>query len=634
MTDNARKYNLNAGEIKSHGISACTTSNQFSLLSNFTIGNCNYSQITTDDLSQMSKPNYLKRVCDFLNYLNIEDGRIRENLIEDASYYDPACNVLCKLNSDFLVYRFLEGVRIVNIGDVKGEAQYRAYPMGDNPTGYTWQTSATFLNVDLNKIYVFEVRDFFENEEYCKVQRTVSLPILVQSTTFVPEEKQIYLNQKACGSSGIAYFNNGTVEIDPLLTSDEVVSVNYTLFADAYGSAQSCAQLFCKPNNCNTYLNYKCHIDIQGTTTGTFILCAGDKMCYNLNTVVPSAGSCGCSCFEINSVNGGGTTLPSIDPSRCCEARSACIPRENITVSLTESTIYTNNCCEKKNGVFEFTPSIIENNCMTIELDGLASTTSAMIGNSANIAIKCKPDGGTSYDTIILHSDNNPQPLIENIIARHGDSLCYEIESRASAGQTSSSCITISDVFSSNGITSSIGSPNSICVENEPEAPPVTVSMCKQNTICNDGCSCGCGYINVDPLLAMNECVKINFNAELYVSDDGNPNIQNQARAAIQCKGENDFTHVSKCFMIQQSSGSQSISGELYARPNDSICYCVLTYNPNVTVALSCLSLTSVTGFNGVNANINSSKCDHCVDSISEIYGYPSINSPIGINNL
>ena len=634
MDENARKYCINTGEIKSHGISACTIADQYNLLNAFCVDGCNYSQITTDELSQLTKPDYLKRVCDFLTYLNIEESRIRDDLLENASVCDPECNVICKLNSDFLVYRFLEGVRVVNIGEVTGEAQYRAYPIEDDSSGYTWQTSATFLNLDLSKVYVFEVRDYSEGEELCKVQRTISLSTLVQSTTFVPEEKLVYINQKSCNTSGYLYFNNGTINVDPSLTDNEIVCVNYTLFADAYFDAQSCAQLYCKSKNSSTYTNYCCLTDFGGSTNNTFTLCAGDSMCYNLSVIVPSPGSCGCSCFEINSVGGGGTTLPSIDQSRSCVTRSASIPRENISVSIDETIPYENEYYQKKTGNFNFSPAIPEDNCMTLELTGLSERSSTASNNKATIVIKCRPDGGSAYDDIITHSHNSSQPLVDCVTAKHGDDLCYEIEVEATADQISTSCFSITDTSGSNGILSSIGSPSGVCAERDVPPEPVTVSMCKQNTICNDGCSCGCGYINVDPSLSNDEYVKFCFDALLYVSSEGSPTTADQARAAILCKGENDFTHVNKCFMIQQTDGCQLINGVFYARPNDSICYCVLTYNPFVTYAVSCLTLTNATGYNGISASINPSKCDHCVDSITDIYGYPTMNSPIGENNL
>jgi hypothetical protein len=615
MFNNTRKYRLNVEEIKSHGISASTKNYEYNLLNNFSINNTTYPQLSTEELANLNIPDYLNRVCDYLTYVNIEREGLRENLINNALTYTSDCEIKCDLNSDFLVYRFLTGVRVVNIGEFNGTVEYKAYPIENDSSGYTWQTNGTFLSLDLNKIYVFEVRDVVDGEEFCKVQRTVSLPTLVQSTTFTPEEKLVYLNEVACGSTNLFYYNNGTINIDPSLTNDEIICVDYKAFADAYGDAESCVQLFCKPNNCNTYLNYSCHTSDDGLQSGNFILRSGDQMCYNLNNIVPTAGSCSCTCFEIYNVNGGGTTTPSIDESRSCVTRHASIPREDIVVNLDESIVYSNDFCEKKTGNFVFSPSIPENECLTLELNDSAILNPYQSSASASVVVKCKPEGGTNYDTLFTNTPELPAPATRDVEVKYDDSLCYELEVETVNGTTGTSCISIIDILTqSNGINTTIGSSGSTSVEKYVEPLPAIVSVCQQNETYDEliNSKFGNGYINISPNIMLNQCVSINFSGEFLVFS-ADQNINNSGTVVISCKRAIDTNYSIKCTM-QTNGSTATCTGNIFVCSGDTLCYSISARAATCGTSVSTnLKLNNTNGFNGIDPTISATKDNHCI---------------------
>ena len=296
MESNARRYNLDVSSLISHGIGSTGTSYQCSILQAFVVDcgttTVSYPAITTEDLQYMPQVQFNRRISDYLDYINIESEFIKEAIITGATFFDPDCEFVCQLNPEFLVYRFLDGVRVVDIGSVYGTAEYKMYQVGEDPESVSWQTNGTFLGINLNYTYVFEVRDFWNGEEFCKVSRTVSIPTLVQSTTFTAQPKNVYLLEVACGGSGSLNFNVGRVCVVPTLVDDEKVQVNFTLAAETIGDGYSCAQLTCKPNGCAVFINHCCVTD-SGVSprTGSFTICAGDSMCFTIQAQSPTAGS-------------------------------------------------------------------------------------------------------------------------------------------------------------------------------------------------------------------------------------------------------------------------------------------------------------------------------------------------------
>ena len=199
MEDNARKYILNVGSIISCGLSACTTFEEYNVLDAFTVTTggttCSFSCLSLNELKNISLPEYDNRINHFFEYIGLEECTLKNNLLTGATFYNPDCDIVCKLNPNFLVYRFLDGVRIVNVGEANGEVEYIAYPMNDDPSGYTWQTNGTFLGLDLSKTYVFKIRDNLNSDIICEYQQQISLPLLLPSTTVTLTPVEISLNE-------------------------------------------------------------------------------------------------------------------------------------------------------------------------------------------------------------------------------------------------------------------------------------------------------------------------------------------------------------------------------------------------------------------------------------------------------
>jgi len=257
----ARNYILNINEIISCGIGTYTgITYQKNILNSFTaITNnttCVYSQITTDDLKSLSTINYNKRVLDYINTLELETNTIKECLYNHSSFDNNDCDLICKLNSDFIVYKFLSGIRIINVGENIGIIQYKIYPINENPNNYSWQTNPTFLNLDQNGIYIVEIRDFYNNIELCKYSKTISLSLLIPSTTIIPPNKTISLNQTSYINNPLLQTKKGIIQISPSFTNGERVLIDYVANLNVLGNAETSLLFTCKPNNCSTYFNY------------------------------------------------------------------------------------------------------------------------------------------------------------------------------------------------------------------------------------------------------------------------------------------------------------------------------------------------------------------------------------------
>jgi len=641
MSDNTRKYCLYVGDTISCGISSKTTADGYNLLNQFSVNNCNYEEITSTELSILNHPEYLKRVCDFLSYLDIEDTNTRENLIESASYYDPNCEIICDLNSNFLVYKFLDGVRIIDIGEVEGEAQYRAYPEGEDPSEYMWQITPTLFNLDMTKTYIFEIRDIVNNEEFCRVQKTISIPTLVQSTTFIPEEKLVYINSDI--SSGEGIHGNGTVEIEPSLKNNEMVSIDYKLSSIGEYDGESCIQLYCKPKNGQDYHKICRHTSDDGDGFGSIDLYNGDQLCYNI-TNTPTTGTYTCSSFEIISTDGMGTTSPLIDVSRCLVYREYSLPPEEIVMSINTISVNDERHSKTESGLFTFSPDIPMNQCYIFKLSGLTTAESitddrSLIppdnNNRAFIKLYCKSNNDSNYVNILSHYLDDPQPLITgkplsnnglvqnpddgfienpNIHVRYGDSICYDIGVMVDDGFIVSSTFSVIKSTGSYGINSTIGLPNTASVSKIVSPDARMVSMCTQNSQIGESQSIGDGYINIDKPLENDEKIKINFNSSLSISSNTDQ-TDNEACAIIYCRkaGYNDF--VVKCEMTAQTTGDNYF-GDLTITEGDKLCYKLIANTGRDSTVSSILSLDDVEGIGGIYAYLNSNEDKRC-DSVS-----------------
>ena len=610
MKDNARKYNLNVGSIISHGISACTTVQQCSILNAFAVQcenvTISYATITTEQLSVLPNLQYDRRVLDYLEYVNIENETTKQILLTGATYYDPNCENLCKLNEEFLVYVFLDGVRVVDIGMTYGEAQYKVYPEGADPSLYSWQTNGTFLGIDMNDIYVFEIRDYWNSTTHCTVQKTISLPTLVPSTTVVPQPKLVYIDEISVGTVGSLSFNIGCMGIDSILINNEKISVGYEIGVDTIGDGFSCVELTCKPAGCGSFLSYCCLIN-TGTSpkSGSFTLCAGDTMCYNSSVNAPTPGSCGYSYFNLTGVNGLGTTIPTIDLGRCDECVVNSIAPINVTVSTSGTTDASTSTTCVQNGCFVFTPLVPAGQNITLDLSG---STTKIVDGTSSLQIWC------NSTKIIDHTHLNPQPYLGSVNINNGDELNYVINTSVnSAGSSATSSFNICNTTGSFGVNPIIGSPSGDTITQTVTATPVTVSICCQHNTYfppPDDAADMDGYINA-PGIGIGQCVGVTISKDMTLSQS----LDAELNFAIKCQPNGSTGFVS----IIQTNGCQTGSptcDTFYMCEGDIICYCgYVCANVNPSEAIAFFNLDSVTGHGGIAPTINttSSKCQQYI---------------------
>lgn len=188
----ARKYILNVTNYQSYGIGANAVTTAYNLVNAFSgvtdTGSgttYSYSAITHGYLGSMSVSDYNQRVSDLLSFAGIDTTNQRGILQTGAIVDDPSCPAFpCQLNSNFLIYRFLTGVRIVNIGTTYGTAEYAVYT--GSSSGVTWSSIATFLTLDPTVTYTAAVRDNLSGEIICEYTKTFIWNNLIPSTTTLP----------------------------------------------------------------------------------------------------------------------------------------------------------------------------------------------------------------------------------------------------------------------------------------------------------------------------------------------------------------------------------------------------------------------------------------------------------------
>jgi hypothetical protein len=205
----ARKYILNVTNFTSHGVGADAVTTQYDLTSAFSgIRNTgtgdaySYQAITVASLATMTIQAYNQRLNDFLSYSQIDSGTQKNNLFSEAVVDDPSCDTMpCMLNNDFTVYKFLTGVRIINIGETYGTAEYAVYVVPATTTSTTtsaptttttstttapivWTTNPTFLDLNPSLTYIVLVRDNLNGEIICVTSpKTFIINNLIPSTT-------------------------------------------------------------------------------------------------------------------------------------------------------------------------------------------------------------------------------------------------------------------------------------------------------------------------------------------------------------------------------------------------------------------------------------------------------------------
>lgn len=610
MRDNARRYNLDVTCVMACGIGAMQTSYQCSILCGFGINidgtQFNYPAITTEDLKDINKPQFEERVCRYLEHINIESDITKERLVEEASFYDPLGDFVCRLNPDFLVYKFLDGVRVVNIGTPNGYAEYKVYPFGDDPSGYTWQTNGTFLSLNFSQTYVFEVRDVVEGSEYCKVSKTVLLSTLVPSTTEPPPNILIFVDEVSNADYGPRTINWGYICADPDLVGGENVVVGYSLCADARGFGEACARLCCKPQGSSTFtaLSTVIHDGLQSVNS-TVTLRAGDVVKYNLETLAPSAGSEGCACIDLLSVNGQDTTLPTIDVGRCCVSIIETVDPLTVTASVQRNqTQFPTNGITARGEI----PLVPNNFCgidtFTLELTSFACGT---IGATSSIQYFCKTSGVGSFNLVSSHNNSNPQPSVIDVPMSFLDELCYTMTANAvNCGACGSASLEITNAVTTFGINPVIDPIFfSDSIEKIVPPKPVTVSICNQTdtSIPDESCAKD-GFINIQPVLSQNyECATIEVCG--YANFEGDAD----SCVAISCKPDRGSGFVQIVGFDSTAIGSPNCTASFIVYAGDCICYEMFSeVSGDDSCADTELKLCAVSGV-GVAPTINLSKC-------------------------
>ncbi len=618
--ESARRYNLLFENVVSCGLGTYSGNPiTYSLLGSFYVNydtvpptNCTYPAISIECLMNMSSSQYYRRVRDFLCVRNIQSGVLKNQLLNTSSFDDPSCETYyCKLNSNFLVYKFLTGIRVVNVGVANGEIQYKAYLTSNNPDNYEWQTSPTFLDLIPTGIYVIQIRDVIDGETICIVEKIINMSTLIPSTTIQISPKTVAICETNNSDSTYTCFSNGCFKINPTLTQIEKVQIDYTVNATAIGGATSCVQLNCKPNGSTTCSTILCHNQLCASPkTGTFTLCYGDIVYYNTVATTSNVGSSGNANIRINSVSGLGTTIPTIDNTRCYVGVSKSAGVLGIAVNLVNdaTSVNTTTLCST-NGTINFTPAIPAGSCVTVGFSAVTTT----VGGSSNITLYCKPNGGTAYLSVCNVNNTSVQPRYPSIIARYGDCLCYTISASAPiVGTCACAKACLNNLTASIGINPTYGSPICISTYKEQVGAPTTISLCNQNYGGGIIFCCANGFINASSPIPVNQCVVVNYVADLH-----RYSMEGDACIKVLCKpvGEMSFITVGDIFMGTCLNVTSNLSFTM--RCGDIICYNMCA-KPNMasTPGYSCatLQLSSAIGYGGNNPTIDTAKrCDSVI---------------------
>lgn len=606
MINNARRYILNVSEVISCGIGTsyenpveCNILNQFTVnYDTIPATSCTYPEITTDDLMILSELEYQKRVIDYVDTLKIDSELTKERLLDDASFIEPEC-VLCRLNEEFLVYKFLSGVRVVNIGEVTGVAQYKIYPSDEDGDNFSWQNSPTFLNLDQNEVYIVEVRDFLENVELCKVSTLISMPLLIPSTTLIPQDKVIRIVETSNGETSNVAYSSGCIEIIPPLQPREMLRLDYLVNAFVVGGGSSCVQIACKAEDSASFVNYCCITNTDNNLPiSTLIpICYGDIVCYNVTSYGETFGSRAEAEYCITAIDGLGTINPSID-----ETSSSILVQKNIApvttiVSFVDNTGNTtlNRCTV--NGKIDFSQPIPEGQCLTIQLSGNNQT----VGGASTTVFSCKPNGTTEYLTYCTISNIDEQPQLPELVACGGDEFCYDITLDVpNAGNCSSVSLCINELSATLGVVPVINdavSANTISTEIIIPTISTELSVCRvgSTSISSDG------FINLDPqLISINQYVTALIDICQISEDD------RFACLEFYCKPSNGTSFIrTNNYEALNNEVSESLS--ITMRCGDVVCYnnSIASVTGNTS---SSFVVSGITSSIDITPTINSSK--------------------------
>lgn len=633
MIDNVRKYKLCLTNSISYGLSSSGTSTICNMLNSFTTQNNerNYSNITEECLSNINVPEFKQRVCDFLKYVNIESSECRDKLLEESSYYNPDFEFICKLNSEFIVYKFFDGVRVINVGESVGTLEYKTYLFGDNPDNYNWQTNPTFLGLNLNEIYVFEVRDVYQGQEMCKVSRTIPLDTLVLSTTQSLRQIEISLEDTtSCACYCDSIYGSGNLLAQPNLNFGERICVEFELNLESSANGVSCAEIFCEKNGTNPS-ELICSVNSVGLSpvSGSFIICENDNITYNLFTNNSSPGDCSCSYIRITGVDGLNSTNPSIDLGNCCVSITDTVPVTDVVVFLQECNVTSN----ENNGEVKIAPLISTGKYIDVDI---LTRASACICSTSEVTLICKPSGGV-WNNIFTSNNTNPQPQSTTVRMLSGDRLCYSIVVNATEpGSCAEASIELTNTTSSSGVDSYIDYNYYTDIITKDILPTTaTVSLCRHNFSETNSSQCANGYINVTPSLSYIQNIIIDIDTlvlcmGLNFSD---------ACAQIFCKsaGGSSFIEVLSINPTDYNDNTNPQSNNIIYYSGDQLCYNIYAEAfCGGGVAQSDIVLDKVTGNCGVYPYINSTiskRCDEVYGLYYDQYGN-LLATPIGIGNI
>jgi hypothetical protein len=613
--DNARKYILKISEVISSGIStnysAIVCRN---LMNPFTI-TCDTDPVTTQtygtltcvDLKGISKIDFDRRVIDFLDVQQIESELTKERLFNEASYYDPKYPLQFNLlNDDFFVYKFLDnGVRIVNAGQANGELQYRV-----SGTSYDsgWQNNATFLSLDYNQTYNFQIRDFYNGVELFKKSKIIDMYLLLVSTTptLAPKTVKLMLTGQyaATPACGCASYKTGKVCVVPNLIVGECVTVNLIANAITVGTATESCVIF----RCNSTTQTYCSI-INPNEEKLINLSFGhgDIMCYELRTIYGNLGSEAISNFCLTGADGHRTFQPTIDITNCTVTLTAYNPTKNVIVCLgTPTTMISTPTQCVVCGSIMLSQSIPSGEYLNIGLSGINPVLGD--GGTSTTTILCKNYCAANHVVVAIF--NTPAPTTNTVNMRFGDSIKYCIALNASgAGYCSCAELELNTVSGSMGLIPSISyNPVESKICEAIIVPKITTVAALRET--GGGTNSGGGNLTITPVLAVGQYITVNYNVTQSSVWGGTSTMQ------FTCKPNGGTSFVNKATHITSSiigeTNTNAFIGSITFNYGDAVQFSNSVYGNNGSCSHVCL--TTVTGSIGIDPSVNPllTKCMHC----------------------
>jgi hypothetical protein len=615
--NNGRKYLLDLALIRSEGIaSRCSVINETNLLNCFNISYdttegrvcCSYPTITLGELSALSKLDYEKRVLHFIDK-NIDEEETKIDLFNSATFNEPCSEYYCKLNEDFLVYKFLTGIRIIDVGTSNGVIEYKVYPINNNPDNYNWSLSPTFLNLNQDSTYVAVIRDNINGEIVCEYQKNISLQLLNPSTTEAPTEKIVSINNLNSFTCGSYSQFSSIISVNPQIADYQKIDLCYSINLIGVNDGYSCITLKCKSNT-DSYVIFDT-IDVKNSVVNEenlITLNKGDSVCYDIGIIRGLYGSESSVSFNLINVDGLNTTPTSIDLTKCSEYRVCYIPPQPITISFgTPVNGSPANGVDYNYGLLLLSNPIPINECISINFSG---DSESILGSSC-YAIYCKQNNTTNFIKIYENCNTFIQPQISpQVTIKTGDILCYSSTVvSVYDGSSSISTYRINDVSSSVGVNPTIGVNNQISISNSKPSLNVSVNVCKLSDTINGPARVSQGFINLSPVLNSDiQCVNVDYYATLNHVGNAGATINLGCRA----NGQSSFIDIPNS-LLQSHSGMGQFNNSFIMKRGDCVCYCLVAVDVSGG-ASSSITLDTVNGMCGVVATINNLKQS---DSIS-----------------